>query len=537
VSAGETLPGLLAALARADPGGTAAVFGDEELSYARLDERSSRVAEGLHREGVRPGDPVAVWLPNGSAWIELQFALAKLGALLVCVNTRYRSHELAGVLTRSRARWLVLQPEFRSVDFLAILDEVAGADLRYLEGVVVCGEPAPGAVAGRRAVGYEALGAPEHALALGATGAAPCVAFTSSGSTGAPKLIAHGQRGIVEHARAVADAFFDGGDAVALVTMPLSGVFGYATFMGALAAGRPAVVMEAFDADAGVALVERHAVTTVTGPDEVMLRLLDAAAGAPERIATWREGGFGAQSVDSDLLITRGDAAGVRLFGCYGSSECLGLMSRQPRRAAAAVRALGGGTRASPRTLVRAVSPETGAPLPHGTTGLLEITGPNVMQGYLNQPDATAAAFTPDGWFRTGDLGYVVDDERFVFLSRANDVLRLAGFLVEPREIEAFVERLDSVAAAQVVEVSTDRGARAVAFVIPAAGVTVHEDEVVAHCAASLAKYKVPVRVVAVAGFPTTPSANGDKVQRAKLRELADHVLAADANTPRTARA
>jgi fatty-acyl-CoA synthase len=132
-----------------------------------------------------------------------------------------------------------------------------------------------------------------------------------------------------------------------------------------------------------------------------------------------------------------------------------------------------------------------------------------------------------DGWFRTGDIGYRVGDaNRFVFLTRNNDVLRLSGFLVEPREIEHFIELLDDVAAAQVVEVRTERGARAVAFVTPADGAEPTEAEVVGHCAASLAKYKVPLRVFTVEKFPTTPSANGDKVQRGKLRELAFELLA-----------
>jgi fatty-acyl-CoA synthase len=513
------------------------VFGARRLTFQELDERSSRVAAGLHAEGVGAGDAVAVWLPNCSSIHALQFGLAKLGALLVCVNTRYRSHELGGILARSHARWLVLQPSFRRIDFLSILSDVEPEQMLGLSVVVLNGEADPSqALPGERAVSYEALlrhGPELPAEAMRASPDRAFVAFTSSGSTGSPKLIVHSQRGISEHARAVAESFFDLDDAVALVTLPLSGVFGHATFMGALAAGRPSVLMDAFDADQAVGLIEQHKVTTVTGPDEVMLRLLEAAA-PPARIASWREGGFGAQSVDSELLIAQGDEAGVTLFQCYGSSECLGLMSRQPRGASPQERALGGGVPASPATNVRVRCTGCDALEPPGTSGLLEIKGPSVMLGYLNQLDANIAAFTADGWFRTGDIGYLVDTNRFVFLTRNSDVLRLAGFLVEPQEIEHFIERLDSVDAAQVVEVRTPKGARVVAFVIPADGHVVSQEEVVAHCAASLAKYKVPIRVVSVESFPTTPSANGDKVQRGRLRELADELRAADAETART---
>jgi fatty-acyl-CoA synthase len=529
-----TLPDLLAGLAASDPDAVAAVFGTQRLTFQQLDERSSRVAAALHAEGVGAGDPVAVWLPNCSEWIELQFGLAKLGALLVCVNTRYRSHELGGILARSRARWLVVQPSFRGIDFLSILSGLRPEQARGLSVVVLRGEERPTqAVPGDRTFSYKAIVGFEQQLPPDAMCASPeraCVAFTSSGSTGAPKLIVHSQRGISEHARAVAASFFDWDDAVALITLPLCGVFGHATFTGALAAGRPSVVMDSFDAEKAVGLIEQHKVTTVTGPDEVMLRLLEAAA-PPARIASWREGGFGAQAVDSELLIAQGDKVGVSLFQCYGSSECLGLTSRQPRGASPAERALGGGVPVSPATEVRVRSTDSDATEPPGTPGILEIRGPSVMLAYLNDPDATEAAFAADGWFRTGDIGYLVDAvNRFVFLTRNNDALRLAGFLVEPREIEHFIERLESVHAAQAVEVRTPKGARVVAFVIPVDGEEVREEEVVAHCAASLAKYKVPVRVFSVESFPTTPSANGDKVQRGRLRELA-HELVGPAGT------
>jgi fatty-acyl-CoA synthase len=523
-----TLPGLLETLATAQPDATAAVFGAETETFADLEERSRRLAAGLYAEGVRAGDAVAVWLPNCPAWIELQFALARLGALLICTNTRYRSHELGGVLAQSRARWLVLAPEFRGIDFPAILAETPAEQRAHLEGVIVHGDPQRVAsVVGARATGLATLfhDGPGPDVA-GAAPEQPCVAFASSGSTGVPKLIVHTQTGIAGHAVDVANRFYDEEGATALVTLPLSGVFGYVTFMGALAGGRPSILMEAFDDAEAVDLIERHRVTTVTGPDEVMLRIIEAAD-PPARIASWREGGFGAQSVDSELLIARGDETGVCLFQCYGSSECLGLMARQPRGATPAERAVGGGAPVSPDAGVRVRSEETGALLPPGEPGLLEISAPSVMAGYLHQPEVTASAFTDDGWFRTGDIGYLVDGtSRFVFLTRNNDVLRLSGFLVEPQEIEHFIEQLAGVAAAQAVGIQTGRGVRVVAFIVQQGGASLSEADVIEHCSRSLAKYKVPRRVFTVDTFPTTPSANGDKVQRGKLRDLAYQLVA-----------
>src|SRR5262249_6449738 len=134
-------------------------------------------------------------------------------------------------------------------------------------------------------------------------------------------------------------------------------------------------------------------------------------------------------------------------------------------------------------------------------------------------------AFTEDGFLRSGDLAHTTDAGEFVYLSRRGDVLRLGGFLVSPVEIEDFLEKLEPVSAAQVVGVDTPDGPRPVAFVIPASGEVVDEAWVVERCEAELARFKVPRRVICVDAFPTTPSANGERVQRAVLRQRAAELL------------
>jgi fatty-acyl-CoA synthase len=174
---------------------------------------------------------------------------------------------------------------------------------------------------------------------------------------------------------------------------------------------------------------------------------------------------------------------------------------------------------------VRATDPETRAVLPHGQPGELEFTGPSRMVGYFGDEAATHAAITDDGWFRSGDLGYTTDDGRFVFLQRLGDAIRLAGFLVSPAEIEEALQSHASIAAAQVVGAATDEGVKPVAFVIVRVGHALDEAALLAHCAARIAKFKVPVRVVAVDGFPVTPGANATKVQKHKLKIMAEALL------------
>ena len=150
------------------------------------------------------------------------------------------------------------------------------------------------------------------------------------------------------------------------------------------------------------------------------------------------------------------------------------------------------------------------------------------MSGYFANPEATGEALTGDGFFRSGDLGFMTGDGRFVYQSRMGDVLRLAGFLVSPAEIEAYLKEHPAVADAQVVGIETGGAPRAVAFVIAKAGICWTETELLAHCRQRMANYKVPVRVLPIGDFPVALSANGNKIHKASLRAIAEAALQAN---------
>ena len=201
----------------------------------------------------------------------------------------------------------------------------------------------------------------------------------------------------------------------------------------------------------------------------------------------------------------------------------LALFAAQAPDARPEVRAQAGGFTVSPEARVRAREPASGRILPPGETGELELKGPSLMAGYLGDPDTTRDALTEDGYLRTGDLGYVRSDGGFVFLARAGEFLRLGGFLVNPREIEDFIQSHESIEGCQVV--SGAEGTRPVAFVTLAKASALDEPALRAHCLKGIAKYKVPERFVALDAFPTTQSANGIKIQRHRLREQAEAIL------------
>jgi fatty-acyl-CoA synthase len=174
----------------------------------------------------------------------------------------------------------------------------------------------------------------------------------------------------------------------------------------------------------------------------------------------------------------------------------------------------------------RARDPETGAVAPDGVAGELELRGPSLMREYADDSAATAAAFTPDGFLKTGDLGYTVPGG-FVFLARMGDALRLGGYLVNPLEIAGHIETHGGVAGCQVVGVKTPRGERAVAFVVTRPSASVDDEILATHCRAGLAAFKCPAAFVFVDAFPMAESANGMKIQRAKLRAWAAERLSA----------
>lgn len=524
----ETLPSLLSDLAERHGDSAALICEGETLTFDELEDSSSRLAGGLAELGVRPGDKIAIWLPNSFAWAELEFAVARLGAVAVAINTMFRAYEVQDILARSEAHTLVLWPGFKDIDFLSIVSELDFAQIPKLETLVLLGndQPAPNdtILSRKRVVAIEDLLAHERLEEDFGRPEAPCNAFTSSGTTSAPKLVLHAQRGVFKHARAVAEAFsYRDPDCVVLGMLPFCGVFGFNTVMGAIAAGSPTVLMPVFDGVDAARLIETHRVTHTNGSDDMLRRILSAAE-PPSKISSLREAGFASFSGDPKQLVAEGDALGKSFYQCYGSSEVQALMAHQPAEADAAKRALGGGVPVSDEINVRVRDRETGELLSYEESGELEIRGPNVMVGYINNPEAEKENLTEDGYVRTGDLGYLTEDG-FVYLTRLGDTLRLGGFLVSPREIEAYLEDLSGIAAAQVVGVSTERGARAVGFIVMEEGHELDESSVIDKCREGMSKFKVPRRIIALPDFPKVASANGPKVQRNKLREMAAELL------------
>ncbi|MBV9355954.1 MAG: AMP-binding protein [Chloroflexi bacterium] len=486
----------------------AVVAGERSITFRELDAEAARTAAGLERRGFERGDVLAVWLPNVPEWLVLFFAAARLGVLVVPVSTRARAFELAHLFRATHTHGVVYRSGFLGIDFPHLLEQAA-ADLPPLQHVF---DVAAGG-------SYEGLqDATQFGAATGEPGDLVC-AFGTSGTTGNPKLAAHDQASILEHSRRVSRAFdLRPGDAL-LCALPFSGVFGFNAALGALAAGATCVLEPVFDGAEAAELMTRHGVTHFFGSDAMVQAVLDAAD--PSATWAWRRGGIANFAGLARGVIERAEAMlGVRVTGLYGSSECFALMAAWCPEDPIERRALAGGVPISPEIRIRVVDTVSGALLPDDQPGELQVHGSNVLASYLNNPEATASAFTGDGWFRTGDLAMARADG-FVFTARLKDTLRLHGYLVDPAEIEEYLTGLPVVEAAQVVGVAGRGGDQAVAFLRLAPGAVASEADLIASCRGGIADYKVPSRIVVVDEFPTVQSPNGTKIQKVRLRELA----------------
>src|SRR6266568_671057 len=501
-----TLPALLDRHLTERPDAPACIDGEKRITYAEFDALCRKTAAWLAAQGVRPGDRIAVWLVNRIEWLALLFGLARIGAALVAVNTRFRAAELEHVLRRSGARMLVIEPTFKKIDF----------------AVIRAGSAAPRGVLGKPTVAFDAF---ERSLSAAPDRSDPeaiVALFTTSGTTKGPKLVMHPQRSIAYHARAVARGFgLETADSRVLAAIPFCGVFGFDLVLGALAAGAPAVIMDTFEAHAAFELVARHRISHLFGSDEMARRMMELAPGH-DPFPHLRLFGYAAFQPGSAELGKAGWERRIPLVGLYGSSEAQALFAFQPLALPLEQRIEPGGLPvAGADAEIRIRDVDSGELVEIGRSGEIEIRAPSLFAGYCNDPEATAAAMRPDGFFRTGDIGRLRHDGSFVFETRRGDAIRLGGFLVSPVEIEDALKRIPAVADAQVVGVELDGRMRCAAFVIPADGPAPRESEIISAAASIMAGFKVPARVWFLDAFPVTQSANGTKIQRNRLREMA----------------
>ncbi|HXY44408.1 MAG TPA: FadD3 family acyl-CoA ligase [Acidimicrobiales bacterium] len=510
----------------------AVVDGQRRVSFADLWADGERLARAFVGAGIEPGDRVAIWAPNSYEWVVSLLGLQAAGAALVPLNTRFRSFEAAYILNRSRARVLVTIGKFLGVDYPGLL---ASEDLPHLERLVVVGPPGsePPGGRGRRptppgageAISWEAFAAggddvdpQEVAARLDAIGPDDVsdLIFTS-GTTGAPKgvVATHGQsiRTFAEWSRIVGVAT---GDRYLLVN-PMFHTFGYkAGILACLMAGATMIPLAVFDPGAVVERIATERVTVMPGPPTLYQSLLHHPELGKSDLSTLRLAVTGAAVVPVELVKAMRDDLGFDVvLTAYGLTEATGFVTATtPDDDLETIATTSG--RAIDGVEVRVVD-SAGTALEPGAPGEVVCRGFNVMKGYFEDPEATAAAIDAGGWLHTGDVGVLDDRGNLRITDRIKDMFIVGGFNAYPAEIETLLLAHGGIAQAAVVGVPDERlGEVGVAFVVPKPGKALDPAEIVAWAGEHMANYKAPRQVHVVEALPLNASG---KVLRYELRQ------------------
>ncbi len=498
----------------------AIVDGEEVLSFVRVAEEVERAARALLATGLKVGDAVAVWAPNGWRWIVAALAVHSVGAVLVPVNTRFKGEEAAYVLSKSRARALFATTDFLGVDSLAMLDW-PGDSLSGLETVVVLrGTAPPGPVSSwdtflerGDAVPRDEAGRRSGLVQPGMV----CDIMFTSGTTGRPK------GAMSTHAQTLR-AFRDWADIVGLcaadrylVALPFFHSFGYkAGWLACLMMGATIYPLSVFDVNAVLELVERHAITVLPGPPSLYQSILARDDLASRKLGSLRLAVTGAAVIPAGLVgrMQRELGFDTVLTG-YGLTEATGVstlcrVGDEPETIATT------SGRAIPGVEVRVVD-DSGEDVPPGTAGEVVISGYTVTPGFFDDEEATGEALDAAGRLRTGDIGVMDERGNLRITDRKKDMFIVGGFNAYPAEIESVLLRHEAIAQVAVVGAPDERlGEVGVAFVVPRAGAVVDEEAVIAWSRERIANYKVPRRVIVVDALPM--NATG-KVLKYRLRE------------------
>jgi fatty-acyl-CoA synthase len=525
---------MLAAVAERHAARPAIVSEDARITFADFRARVDALAAGLAALGLRHGDALAIWLPNRPLWFVAQYAAARLGVVVVALNPRYRARELSYILAQSDTTALLLTDHLGAVDYLDILHEampdlaggvpgeLALAQFPKLRHVLVDAEdPYPGC---HRVADLDDAG---PGLGEVAAGPVPDDVFTllyTSGTTAFPKGAMISHRNCVPHGWNTGAQLRLTPDDRVLHALPAAGTWGGLNVpLSTWSHGACLVLMETWDPLRALVLIERERCTVFNAVDTMLKPMFEHPDFDRYDHSSLRTGGFASVGGGGPAML---EAVVERLgvpfaFQPYGMTEVNALALFHDLDEPLEQR-LQPGILPAPGLEVRVAHPETGARCEPDQEGELQFRGALVTRGYYRQPDETRAAFTEDGWFRTGDLAVQDGHGHTVFKGRLKETLRISHFMVAPGEIEAFLQTHPDVDEAFVVGVPDPETNEApVAFVVARPHARLTEAGLRAFCRGKIASYKIPRRVHFVSDVPRTPSPHGDKVQRIKLRERA----------------
>jgi acyl-CoA synthetase (AMP-forming)/AMP-acid ligase II len=542
----HTMPELIAEGA-SRYGDEIAIIGEDgaQLSFRALEQAARTGAAALIRAGVAHGERVAIWAPNSKEWIVAACAAEMIGAVMVPINTRFRGAEAAYILERSGACLLCTVSSFLGADYVAMLRSAKGgpegelpvAGLPALRGILLLDQAEPAECVESWAAFVAGRSAPVEAVEARIAEVTPdtlCDLLFTSGTTGSPKgaMHAHGQAlwmaGIWNRSNDLRR-----GDR-ALIVNPFFHSFGYRSgWVSALLAGMTAYPVALFDAEAVLRRIETERITVLMGAPTLFTSLLDHPRRGDYDLSSLRVGHTGAANMSVELIARAREELGFDLFlTSFGLTESTALVSVNYPDADFETIAHTVGY-PLPRTEIRIAGAE-GGEAPAGGSGELLVRGPNVMKGYFEDPEATAAAIDSEGWLHTGDVGAIDEAGRLRILDRLKDVVIVGGFNAYPAEIENALRQHQAVADVAIIAIPDARlGEVCGACVVLKPGYSLSLHELAEWSRERLANFKVPRQLFLLDEFPRTPLG---KVQKFVLRKQVLPGLAAPPDEARPSR-
>ncbi|MGW0019350.1 AMP-binding protein [Rhodococcus sp. NPDC003382] len=489
-------------------------------TYTELAAEVDALALGLLHAGIGKGDRVGIWAPNCAEWVLVQYATAKIGAILVNINPAYRSHELQYVLTQAGIRMLVAAPSFKTSDYAAMIAEVRG-DCPDLEQVVLLGLPEWNDLV---ETGRNALSTDRTRLAAAQADLSPDdpinIQYTS-GTTGFPKGATLSHHNILNNGFFVGELCHYTEQDKVCIPVPFYHCFGMV--MGNLACTSHGATMvipgPSFEPAQTLAAVAEERCTSLYGVPTMFIAELADPGFEGYDLSSLRTGIMAGSPCPVEVMKQVIDRMGMTEVSiCYGMTET-SPVSLQTRSDDSIVQRTATVGRVGPHLEVKIVDPSTGLTVPRGEPGELCTRGYSVMLGYWNQPDKTAEAIDAARWMHTGDIG-VMDADGYVSVTgRIKDMVIRGGENIYPREIEEFLYTHPDILDAQVVGVPDEKyGEELMVWIKMREGAEpLDADSLREYCIGKLAHYKIPRYVHVVDEFPMTVTG---KIRKVEMREL-----------------
>ena len=532
-----TMGGLLDHIEQQFPDNEALVYVERGLryTYRQFNEVCRQVAKGLLKMGIKKGDNVAIWAYNVPEWVILQFATAKIGAVLVTVNTNYKSAELEYIMKQSDSSTLFLVQGFKDTDYVATLQEVvpelasslpgelASTTLPCLKNVVFLGEgERSGMVNFSRIIelGKDVQNAELAAVEATLDRHDVINMQYTSGTTGFPKGVMLTHFNVINNGFNIGECMkFTDKDRLC-IPVPFFHCFGSVlAVMASVTHGTAMVPVEIFDPLKVLQTIEKEKCTAVHGVPTMFIAELEHPEFGTFDLSTLRTG-IMAGSVCPIEVMKRAvkDMHLTEITSVYGQTESSPGITQTRTEDSIELRVSTVG-RALPGAEVKIIDIETGATLPPGKQGELCARGYMVMKGYYKMPEETAKVVDADGWLHTGDLAVMDESGYCKITGRIKQMIIRGGENIYPREIEEFLYTHANISDVQVYGVPDRKyGEQVMASIVLKKGVVMTEEEVKAFCRGRLATYKIPKYGKFVDSYPM--SASG-KIQKFKLREMA----------------